>query len=119
MAQHSELEGTLNVPTLTLGELRLGETDARNEVRTDMLKGTDFFYRSFLLPRNIEMEALHTGQKFIIYGLKGTGKTALMHYLEIEERKRANATNFIFFKSEITEEDRQTFSKAAGYSLCV
>ena len=100
--------------TLQLQDIFVGKTDAKNEFvgANDEIKNK--FIDSYLLPENIIIDDFKVGKKFIVTGLKGTGKTALLRYLELSFRRNFNASSFILFKSDFSEEDKTAFSKAAA-----
>ncbi len=90
--------------TKKIGDLNLGKIDAKNEVLRS--EERDVFELSFLVPPNFPIKAFETYKKSIVEGPKGTGKTALLRYLETKEKKANNHTSFILFKSEFTEADK-------------
>lgn len=60
---------------------------------------------------------MHSGTKFILFGQKGTGKTAILRHLENISSKDYN-TSFIVFRKEIVEE-AQLANFASGFSASV
>lgn len=58
-----------------------------------------------------------SGETYLIQGLKGTGKNALLRYLNEIIIKNGDISELILFKSDIGEEDRQQLSKGAGYEV--
>ncbi len=100
---------------IQLKDLVLGKTDAKNELIETDTKSVNRFTDSFLLPENIIPSEFIFGQRFFISGLKGTGKTALLRYIDLIAQKEYNAkTSFILFKSDFSEEDKTAFSRAAN-----
>lgn len=98
---------------LQLKDLFIGKIDAKNEIIENSQKEKERFLESYLLPDNILLESYFCGSKYIISGLKGTGKTALLQYLSLSAEKKFQAdTSFILFKSEFTEDDKKDFSRA-------
>jgi len=100
--------------TLQLKDIFVGKTDAKNEFVgvNDDIKNK--FIDSYLIPENIIIDDFHEGKKFIVTGLKGTGKTALLRYLEVSFQKKMHSSSFILFKSDFSDEDKAAFSKAAA-----
>lgn len=102
--------------TLQLKDIFVGKTDAKNEFIENSVDEQSKFIDSYLIPENITIENFENGSKYFITGLKGTGKTALLRYLELSFSKESNSS-FILFKSEFSDEDKANFSKAASTFL--
>ena len=98
---------------LQLKDLFVGKTDAKNE----LLESRELFEDSFLIPENINIKDFYNGGRYYITGLKGTGKTALLRYIALSMEKENATTSFVLFKSDFTEEDKNTFSKAANTTM--
>lgn len=100
---------------LHLEDLYLGNIDAKHELLSNSEDERMRFSNSFFMPENINLDDYLNGQKYFVTGLKGTGKTALLRYIAIKAESELNAqTLFILFKSDIKEQDRKDFSKAAN-----
>ncbi|KKK38939.1 hypothetical protein WQ57_06215 [Mesobacillus campisalis] len=100
---------------LQLADLYLGNIDAKHELLSNSEDERARFRDSFFMPENIILSDYLKGQKYFVTGLKGTGKTALLRFIAIKAENELNAeTSFILFKSEIKEQDRKDFSKAAS-----
>lgn len=101
--------------TLTLRMLHLGMTDAKNELIRNSKDEIELFKNSFLIPENVNLENFLNLEKYFIYGLKGTGKTALLRYLALmAAEKSETCTTFVLFKTDFSPEDRKEFSRAAS-----
>lgn len=98
---------------MNISNLHIGSVDAKNELIDESPTSKQQFYDSFLVPENIVVDKFLNGQQFFILGLKGTGKTALLRYIAIEAEKKNFKTHFVLFKTNFTEEDRDTFKRAA------
>lgn len=98
---------------LELKDLFIGKVDAKNE-STDGSKNADRFRDGFLVPDNINPHAFLNGERYYIIGLKGTGKTALLKYIQLIAEQNNAQTLLILFKSDFSDEDKASFSKAAG-----
>ncbi|WP_153464250.1 P-loop ATPase, Sll1717 family [Sediminibacillus terrae] len=99
---------------LQLSDLYLGNIDAKHELLSNTEDERIRFKDSFFMPENIILNDYFDGRKFFVTGLKGTGKTALLRYMAINVENELNAqTSFVLFKSDIKEQDRKDFSKAA------
>jgi len=71
------------------------------------------FIKTFIVPQNSDLESLLTGNHCFISGYKGTGKTALLFYLDnkIKERDSSACSSFVFFKEEFAELKKEEFDK--------
>ena len=58
-------------------DIYTGKLDARNEVSNPQ----NNFFKSFIMPPSVNLSDLIDGDKFFIKGYKGSGKTALLYYL--------------------------------------
>lgn len=94
---------------LRLRDLQMGQTDAKNELINDTPAERKLFCDSFLMPENVRISDFETGRKYFILGLKGTGKTALLRYIDINLQDRGFASSFILFKSDFKEEEIKNF----------
>ena len=100
---------------LQLRDLFVGKTDAKNELIENNDKTKKLFCDSFLIPENINIEDFYNGKRYYITGLKGTGKTALLHYIDLQMKNNPNySSSFVLFKSNFTEEDKSAFTIAAN-----
>ncbi len=102
---------------LRLKDIQAGKTDAKNELIHQSREEQNLFCNSFVLPDNINIDAFERGDKYFILGLKGTGKTALLRYLDIKLQERGNHTSFVLFKSEFSDEAKAAFKQAANTLL--
>lgn len=99
---------------LELKDLIIGKIDAKNE-SIDSAQNKQRFIDGFLLPDNMNINHFINGERYYIVGFKGTGKTALLKYIQLKiEEKGLAETLFILFKSDFSDEDKSAFSKAAG-----
>lgn len=80
-----------------------GKPDARDELSMP----NSPFFRSFIMPPNFEFEDFLEGDKCFIRGYKGSGKTALLLFLNdhIHQKNDAAVSSFMYFK-EYTNIDR-------------
>lgn len=84
---------------LKVQDIYIGKPDAKDEI---MSQNWDEFLRSFVIPPNFDYHELISGDKMFISGFKGTGKTALLLYLDAECNKidEQTCSSFILFKSQ-------------------
>ncbi|NFI03726.1 S1 RNA-binding domain-containing protein [Clostridium botulinum] len=91
-------------------DIYAGKPDAKDEIS---FEGLDEFIKTFVVPNNCNLESLISGNYCFISGFKGTGKTALLFYLDslIKERDNAACSSFIFFKEELTESKKNRYEE--------
>lgn len=106
---------------ITIKDIYAGKPDAKDEIN---FEGLQDFIKTFIVPNNCNIEGLISGNYCFISGFKGTGKTALLFYLDnlIRERDEAACSSFIFFKEELTESKKneyESFSKRTLASVII
>lgn len=58
---------------------------------------------AYIQPPISEYQKLLNGEKFFVYGHKGTGKTVILRHLEKFHSDRGATTGFVLFKEEIQD----------------
>lgn len=92
-------------------DIKFGKTDASNEL---MEFGDDYYLSSFLEYEKYRIEDFFEGRKYFILGRKGTGKTALLKYMECKFREKVeNLVIPIRFKSDFDEVDRKNVKRTS------
>lgn len=83
-------------------DLYAGKPDAKDEINYDGFEG---FIKTFVVPTNCNIGQLINGSKCFITGFKGTGKTALLFYLDsyFKNCDESACSSFVFFKDEFTD----------------
>lgn len=101
---------------ITVKDIYSGKPDAKDEINFEGLSG---FIKTFIVPQNSDLESLLTGNHCFISGYKGTGKTALLFYLDnlIRERDNSACSSFVFFKEEFAELKKEEFDKFSKRGL--
>lgn len=100
---------------LRLKDIHFGSIDAKNELFDNAPQSRQLFRQAFLIPDNVQEERFFSGNKFIVQGLKGTGKTALLRYLAINVQEDYKAhSRFVLFRRDIPEDKRQDLARAAN-----
>lgn len=86
-----------------------GKPDAKDEIEFEGIEG---FVNSYFIPDSFDIDSLLYGSNCFITGYKGTGKTALLYYLEylIKSEAPHACTSFVFFKDEFTETKKQQYT---------
>lgn len=84
---------------LTVKDIYIGKPDAKDEI---LFQKSNDFLDSYVIPPNFSFDDIINKDKMFIYGNKGTGKTALLLFLESECHKHDNCacTSFILFKTQ-------------------
>ena len=87
---------------IKIRDLYTGKPDAKDEINFD---GLEEFIKTFVIADHFQIDSLLYGNNCFITGFKGTGKTALLFYLENELQQKDDAvcTSFIFFKEDFTD----------------
>lgn len=95
---------------ILIKDIYAGKPDAKDEIS---FEGLDEFIKTFVVPNNCNLESLISGNYCFISGFKGTGKTALLFYLDnlIKERDKSACSSFIFFKDELTESKKNRYEE--------
>lgn len=90
---------------IKIRDLYVGKPDAKDEVN---FQGFDDFVKAYVVADHFNIDSLTSGSNCFITGFKGTGKTALLLYLDDVLRKADNSTcsSFIFFKEDYTDVKR-------------
>lgn len=97
---------------LPLDKLMFGKTDAFNELKEF---GSDWFTQSFLPYEKYKINNFLNGKSYFICGEKGTGKTALLRYLQCELAEDPyNLVIPIRFKTDFDSEDKKSMIRASA-----
>ena len=86
----------------SIKDIYAGMPDAKDEVLSDK---SDLFFESFIVPPELPVEKLITGEKFLVSGYKGVGKTSVLYYLQdkLQMNNSNTCSSFIYFKSDYEE----------------
>lgn len=96
---------------MPLSQIIFGKTDAFNELNTF---GQDYFMDSFVSNPKYHIDEFLSGSRYYICGKKGTGKSALIKYLECHfTTDNCNLVFPIRFKSDIEQVDKDSFEQIA------
>ena len=103
---------------LKLKDISFGSIDAKNEVLSNTPEEVNRFLASFVIPPALTIGKFLSRQKYYIVGLKGTGKTALLRYISLKlESDEESSSSFVLFKSDVDEDLRKNFARAARVQL--
>lgn len=91
---------------IKIKDIYAGKPDAKDEVAVE---GIDKFLESYITPGCFNIEDLINGSYYFISGYKGTGKTALLYYLQnyVSRLDAATISSFILFKGDYSDVERQ------------
>lgn len=109
---------------MNIGDIYAGKPDASDEIRE---RGYDEFASSYIKPSGINITRLASteyGTPIFIMGDKGTGKTALLHFLQnyVCTIDASACSSFIFFDSGFSHIEREklnTISKTISASIAI
>lgn len=90
---------------IRIKDLYTGKPDAKDEVN---FESPEKFIKTFVVADHFNLDSLTKGTNCFITGFKGTGKTALLFYLDDKIRKEdpQACTSYILFKEDFTETRR-------------
>ena len=90
---------------IKIKDLYAGKPDAKDEIEVGNIKN---FVGSFIVPPNWDIDRLCSEPFYFVTGYKGTGKTALLRYIEdkIINRFPYTCSSFILFKEDFPEVKR-------------
>ena len=89
----------------TIRDIYSGKPDAKDEINFD---GFDNFIKAFVVADHFNIDSLIYGTNCFITGFKGTGKTALLFYLDskLKSIDSSCCSSFVFFKDDFTDTKR-------------
>ncbi|MBL0406207.1 hypothetical protein JKG68_19795 [Microvirga aerilata] len=102
--------------SLALRQLRVGKVDGKHEYLTPSNERDQEIFDAFLIPATVEPNRMHNGDIFFIEGFRGTGKTSLLRWHAEQRRKSGAITDFVLFKTDLTESQRLHISNEVGIS---
>jgi hypothetical protein len=83
-----------------------GEDDANLDYELAQRRSQEpIFIQAFLDYPQFNLPALKTGEKYLVLGQKGTGKTAILRKIESEFQKAQAITQFMIFRDEIASKE--------------
>lgn len=97
---------------LTIKDIYAGKPDAKDEID---FGGLEEFIKTYVVAEHFNIESLISGTNCFITGFKGTGKTALLFYLDnrFKEIDESTCSSFIFFKEEFIDTKRSELESIA------
>ncbi|RMD01102.1 S1 RNA-binding domain-containing protein [Clostridium autoethanogenum] len=101
----------MSYQVLQIKDIFVGSIDAKDDVTNKI--DNDEFIENFIIPPNLNIDEFLNGKKCFIEGYKGTGKTALLHYMSNHVVKEGGKELFILFKSDYKNSDRDKLENLA------
>ena len=100
------------MPCVQIKDLYAGKPDAKDEIETGNIRN---FVDSFIFPPYWDINKMFSDSCYFITGYKGTGKTALLRYLEekIKQNYPYACSSFILFKEDFPEIKRFKLSETS------
>lgn len=93
----------------TLSRVQFGKLDANSEY---LLLGKDAYKAFFYACPGFNIDGFLNGDCYYIHGEKGSGKTALLKYIEIIAEENQHRVDYIRFKKDIDEDERNAIKRA-------
>jgi energy-coupling factor transporter ATP-binding protein EcfA2 len=88
-------------------DIDFGDIDARSEILARDPERRKLFLDSFYVPSTVSLHKLVAGDRYLLVGPKGSGKTAFLRYLQNHLAETTEgASRFIVFRDDVTEQDR-------------
>lgn len=103
--------------TLKICDINFGSIDAKHEVDGRSPEEVKYFEDCYVLPPNVDINDYFDSSKYYVLGLKGTGKTALLRYIQIKAEKENIHTSFILFKTEFDPYERETLHNSINAAI--
>lgn len=97
---------------MKISDIYAGKPDATDEIRE---RGYEEFANNYIQPTGIDVDKLASteyGTPFFVMGDKGTGKTALLHYLEnyVRTIDSSACSSFISFENDFSSVEKKQFN---------
>lgn len=102
---------------LSLNQLNFGKTDAKNEVVSRDMQTIQHFVESFTSPNGLNIDDFVHGKRAFVHGVKGSGKTALLRYVQHQAKKDQCLTRFVSFSGNISESEREKIFEQSGIKI--
>lgn len=88
-----------------LGEIDFGAPDANAEYMiASKQNAKPLFVEAYVAPPLSDIDGFRKGTRFLLLGLKGTGKTAVLRDLQQQAERQGQTVEFLIFRNEILEE---------------
>jgi len=108
--------GAKEFMSIVLKQLNIGKVDGKHEYLTPKSARDQLFFDAYLIPQSVETSRFSNSDVFFIEGFRGTGKTSLLRWFAEDRRNTGAYTDFLLFKSDLTEQQRLQISQEVGIS---
>lgn len=103
---------------IAIHDIKFGDIDARSEILARDIGRRQLFLDSFYVPSTVPISELISGDKFLIVGPKGSGKTAFLRYMQHTlSVKTEGASRFIVFRDDVTAQDRDKLASMSQFRV--
>ncbi|MBU0739520.1 MAG: hypothetical protein KJ981_05225 [Alphaproteobacteria bacterium] len=102
--------------SLTLRQLKIGKVDGKHEYLTPATDRDRVFFDAYLIPDAVDPDSFNNTEMFFVEGFRGTGKTSLLRWHANKMRDEGCLTDFVLFKTDLTEAQRLQISTEVGVS---
>jgi len=92
-----------------------GKIDAKSAMTSRDATSRKLFMDSFAIPPTFDKAAFVAGDRYLIYGAKGSGKTALLRYMMEEEKTKGSATKFVVFDEDISQQEMNSIASQINF----
>jgi hypothetical protein len=92
---------------MRLGQINFGPLDAREGLLSRDQSQKRHFLQSFVIPEGLSIDEYVEGTKCLIAGVKGSGKTAFLRFIQNAVKAKHHITKFIVFQEDIGERQRE------------
>ena len=101
---------------ITIKDIYSGKPDAKDEIS---FNSSEEFIKTFVIAEHFNIESLVYGTNCFITGFKGTGKTALLYYLDnyLKQKDESTCSSFILFKEDFPDLKRTRMQNASNRIL--
>lgn len=103
---------------MNIKDIEFGNIDARHEILARSPDKRKLFLESFLAPTSFQISDIINGERFLIVGPKGSGKTAFLRYVSHTLDKSPNSkSRFIVFRDDVTDQDREKIATLSNFRI--
>lgn len=103
---------------IAVADIKFGDIDARSEILARDTSKRQLFLDSFFVPPSVPMQEVWSGDRFLVVGPKGSGKTAFLRFLENRlDHETEGASRFIVFRDDVSTQDRDKLAEMSKFRL--
>jgi len=103
------------VQLIRRNQIDFGKIDAKSAMVTRDTKARSLFLQTFVFPPTVDMAAFSKGDRYLVYGTKGSGKTALLRYLMEKEKENGSATKIVVFTDDVSSQDKEKIASQIDF----